>query len=224
MKFCSTILVLGVCLAAPLAVAQQATELTESLPAEGKLDEKGEPVGDGWSSLIAKLDGWNADDQYWKLADGVLHGDKTDGGKLHDHAWTKKEYGDFELHAVIKMNGKGANSGVCIRLKPTNADNAPGYQVDMGPGYWGCLWEERKAGMVQKFPKELADKLVKANDWNHYYVKANGHHIEAWLNGVKTIDIVHKEGHAKGSIGFQLCHGKKNTIVDVKTLLIREAK
>ncbi|MFT4551321.1 MAG: hypothetical protein ACI9UA_002561 [Pseudoalteromonas tetraodonis] len=223
MKIGSTILALCVFLTAPLAVAQQAKDLTKSLPAEGKLDDKGKPLGEGWSSLIAKLDGWNAEKQYWTLVDGILHGEK-DGGKLHDHAWTEKEYGDFELHAVIKMSGKGANSGVCIRLKPTNADNAPGYQVDMGPGYWGCLWEERKSGMVQKFPKDLADKLVKANDWNHYYIKANGHHIEAWLNGVKTIDIVHKEGHAKGSIGFQLCHGKKNTIVDVKTLLIRETE
>ena len=92
----------------------------------------------------------------------------------------------------------------------------------MGPGYWGCLWEERRSGMVQKFPKELANKLVKANDWNHYYIIAKGHHIQAWLNGVKTIDVVHDEGFAECAIGFQLCHGKKETIVDVKTLLIKE--
>ena len=52
------------------------------------------------------------------------------------------------------MSGKEANSGVCIRIQPTNADNAPGYQVDMGPGYWGSLFEERKAGMIQKYPTE----------------------------------------------------------------------
>ena len=205
------------------AYSQQSKDLTVSLPDSGKLDEKGGPAGDGWVSLISSLDDWNAEPEYWKLEEGVLHG-KSEGGKEHHHGWTKKEYGDFELHAVIRMSGEGANSGVCIRLNPTSPDNAPGYQIDMGPGYWGCLWEERRASMVQAFPKVQADKLVKEGDWNHYYIKAKGHHIEAWLNGVKTIDTVHNEGFEKGAIGFQLCHGNKTTIVDVKTLLIREAK
>ena len=152
----------------------------------------------------------------------MLHGE-SEGG-LHHHSWTKKKYSDFELHAVFRMTGKGANSGVCIRLRPENHDVCPGYQVDMGPGFWGCLWEEKRSGMVQKFPKELADKLVNTDDWNHCYIVAKGHHIQAWLNGVKTIDVVHKEGFLDGSIGFQLVHGKKHTVLDVKTLLVRESK
>lgn len=78
--------------------------------------------------------------------------------------------------------------------------------------------------MVQQYPKELADKLVKAGDWNHYYIIANGHHITAWLNGVKTIDTVHQAGFSEGVIGFQLCHGDKHTVLDVKALSIREMK
>jgi hypothetical protein len=65
---------------------------------------------------------------------------------------------------------------------------------------------------------------VKANDWNHYYIIANDHHIIAWLNGVKTIDTVHAAGFSEGAIGLQLCHGDKHTTVDVKTLYIRELK
>jgi len=103
-----------------------------------------------------------------------------------------------------------------------NADNVPGYQVDMGEGFWGSLWEEKRAGMVQQYPVELAHKLVIDGGWNHYYVIAKGHHIQAWLNGVKTIDIVHDAGFADGNIGFQLCHGDRHTTVDVKTLYIRE--
>jgi hypothetical protein len=78
--------------------------------------------------------------------------------------------------------------------------------------------------MVQKYPDSLAQKLVKANDWNHYYVIARGHHIQAWLNGVKTIDIIHETGFIDGPIGFQLCHERRHTIVDVKSLFIREIK
>lgn len=211
-------------LAGVSALAQQAKDLTPTLPDAGKLTD-GKPAGEGWVSLIPdeKLADWNAEPEFWSVKDGVLHGDSK-GGKLHHHGWTKKEYADFELHAVVKMSGEGANSGVCIRLRPTDPDNAPGYQVDMGPGYWGCLWEERRAGMVQKYPKDLADKLVKANDWNHYYIIAKGYHIQAWLNGVKTIDIVHEKGFESGAIGFQLCHGDKRTVLDVKTLWIKELK
>lgn len=196
--------------------------LKNTLPKEGKLVDA-KPVGKGWVNLIASLDDWNVSKEYWKLENGILHGDYS-GGEFHNYGYTKSTYKNFELNALVRMSGKDANSGVCIRIKPTNADNAPGYQVDMGPGYWGCLWEERKAGMVQQYPKELADKLVKENDWNHYYIIARDHHVQAWLNGVKTIDTVHAAGFTEGAIGFQLCHGDKHTVLDVKSLSVRELK
>ncbi|MEO6548992.1 MAG: DUF1080 domain-containing protein [Ferruginibacter sp.] len=183
------------------------------------VDDK--PTGKGWVNLIENLNDWNAEKPYWTLENGILHGDYP-GGKLHNYAYTKTIYKNYELNAVVRMTGDGANSGVCIRIHPTDADNAPGYQIDMGPGYWGCLWEERKAGMVQKYPEELANKLVKKNDWNHYYVIADGHHISAWLNGVMTIDTVHPGGFSEGAIGLQLCHGDKHTVLDVKTFYIRK--
>jgi hypothetical protein len=193
-----------------------------TLPKSGRLVD-GKPVGKHWVNLLDNPADWNMDTSAYTLSHGILHGDYY-GGKFHNFAWTKKLYRNFELQAVVKLEGKDANSGVCIRLNPVNADNAPGYQVDMGEGYWGCLWEEKRAGMVQKFSDNLAAKLVQINDWNHYYVIANGHHIEAWLNGVKTIDIVHPEGYETGSIGFQLCHGDKHTVLNVKCLYIKETK
>ena len=195
------------------------SRLLVTLPTEGKLI-KDKPVGKHWVNLLKSLDGWNADPKYWSLQHHVLHGDYA-GGKLHNFGWTKKTYQDFELNVVIRMTGKDANSGVCIRIHPVNADKVPGYQVDMGEGYWGSLWEEQRAGMVQLFPQDLVPRLVHAGDWNHYYVIAKGHHIQAWLNGVKTIDIVHEAGFADGNIGFQLCHGDKHTTIDVKSLYVR---
>ena len=202
------------------APVMQEDSLKITLPKEGRLTD-GKPVGKNWVNLLSSLEGWNIDTTAYKLSNGKLHGDYN-GGQFHNHAWTKKVYKDFELQALVKLDGKDANSGVCIRLNPVNADNAPGYQVDMGVGYWGCLWEEKRAGMVQKFSETLAAQLVKKQDWNHYYVIAKGHHIQAWLNGVKTIDIVHNEGFLEGAIGFQLCHGDKHTVLDVKTLYIKE--
>ncbi len=46
----------------------------------------------------------------------------------------------------------------------------------------------------------------------------------SWLNGVKTIDIVHYAGFSTGIIGFQLCHYRSSTSVDIKSLYIRETQ
>jgi len=201
--------------------AQQDTSFKITMPPNGKLNNN-KPVGKGWKSLLDTTL-WKAEGQYWQLNNGILHGE-TKAQDQHHYGYTKKVYTDFELNVMIKMTGnEEANSGVCIRIHPVNFDIVPGYQVDMGKGYWGSLWEEGRAGMVQKYPDSLAVKLVKANEWNHYYIIAKGHHIQAWLNGVKTIDIIHETGFLDGNIGIQLCHGKQRyTAVDIKTMYVRE--
>lgn len=143
----------------------------------------------------------------------------TPRGAEHHYAYTQAEYGDFEPHADVKL--VGYNSGLCIRIAPTSFDNVPGYQVDMGDGYWGCLWDERGQGMVAKFAEEDAAKLVRPNDWNHFHVHAKGHHIQIWLDGTLTVDTVDEEGRLAGPIGFQLCHGEKGTDASFKNVLIR---
>jgi hypothetical protein len=197
-------------------------EIPRELPPEGKLVD-GKPAGDGWHPVFSSdsLAGWKHEPEFWSLSKGVLTG-KYDGGPLHHYMYSEKEYGDFELHASVKMTGTNANSGVCIRTKPTSFDNVPGYQVDMGEGYWGCLWDERRDAMVDRFDPEAAKKLVKADDWNHFYIVAKGHHIQGWLNGVKTIDVIHPRGDAEGALGFQLTHGKNRKIhAQFKDLWIR---
>lgn len=203
--------------------AQSYISLKNTLPASGKLVND-KPVGKGWVNLLTSADDWNFETKYWQLNNNLFHGE-LDKENLHHYSYTKKSYGDFELNVMIKVVGdETANSGVCVRINPTSWDDAPGYQVDMGKGYWGSLWEERRAGMVQKFPDSLVSKVVKFNDWNHYYIIAKGHHIEAWLNGIKTIDIVHDAGFSEGKIGFQLCHLHEHTVVEIKSLFIREIK
>jgi hypothetical protein len=180
----------------------------------------GKPTGKGWVALVSPgLKGWKYEPEYWKFESGMFHG-LTPGTKDHHYAYTEKEYDDFELHADVKLVGN--NSGVCIRLAPTDFDNAPGYQIDMGDGYWGSLWDERGRGMVSKYPTEDAAKLVKQGDWNHYYIRARGHHIEAWLNGVQTMDVKDEKGRLTGRIGFQLCHGEnKMTDASFKNVYVR---
>jgi hypothetical protein len=203
------------------AVSLPAEELQATKPDESVL----KPAGDGWLPIFngKNLEGWTAEPEFWKADEGgILHG-HTPGTPEHHYAYTKKSYGDFELHADVKLVGN--NSGICIRIAPTSFDNVPGYQVDMGEGYWGCLWDERGRGMVAKYSKEDAAKLVKKDDWNHYYVRAEGHQIQAWLNGVKTIDVVDEKGLLAGPIGFQLCHGKGSmTDASFKNVVYRPIK
>ena len=223
MRFTKFMLATTLLCSGDLLLAQQDTALKITMPKAGKLVND-KPVGKGWINLLSTADDWNFEASFWQLNNKLLHG-SMGREKEHHYSYTKKKYSDFELNVMIKMVGdENANSGVCIRINPTSWDDAPGYQVDMGKGYWGSLWEERRGEMVQKFPDSLATLIVKQNDWNHYYIKAKGHHIEAWLNGVKTIDITHDAGYTFGNIGFQLCHYHSATTVDVKTLYIREIK
>ena len=135
-------------------------EIPREPPERGEL-VGGKPKGNDWQSLFKNdsLDGWRYESEFWSIADGVLTG-KYDGGKLHHYMYSEKEYENFEMHASVKMTGTKANSGVCIRTKPTSFDNVPGYQVDMGEGYWGCLWDERRDGMVDRFDPIAAQELV----------------------------------------------------------------
>jgi len=195
--------------------------LKKTLPKAGKMHHN-KPTGTGWVNLLQSPADWNFENAYWQFTDSSFHGE-MDKEKLHHYSYTKKSYRDFELNVMIRMVGdSNANSGVCVRINPTDFDNAPGYQVDMGKGYWGSLWEERRGNMVQKYPDVLVKKLVNQNDWNHYYIIVRGHHIQTWLNGVKTIDIIHDAGFLEGSVGFQLCHYHSQTAVDVKSFYIRE--
>jgi Domain of Unknown Function (DUF1080) len=204
-----------------VAMCLRAEDTTAAKPDDSVL----KPVGTGWLPLFngTNFDGWLAETNYWKMDEGgVMHG-ITPGTAQHHYAYTTNDYADFELHADVKLIGN--NSGICIRIKPENFDSVPGYQVDMGDGYWACLWEEHGRGKVVNYPKAEADKIVKQEDWNHYYIRAQAHHIQAWLNGVKTIEIVDEKGLLTGPIGFQLTHGVgKMTDASFKNVVYRPLK
>ncbi len=193
--------------------------LVFTLPEEGMLSS-GKPAGQGWENLLTNSKDWKFETDYWKFINGRVRGESK-GGDYH-YALTKKSYKNFELQAVLKMTGSSTNSGVGLRLQPKSLNEVHGYQADMGSGYWGCLWEEGGEGMLDEFPQKHVGRLVKESDWNHYYIKVEGEHIQAWLNGVQTINYKSASRFKEGPVGFELCHGQRHTILEVKTFLIRE--
>ena len=219
-KFAATVLFLAYCCFN--AYAQTDTTLKITLPVAGKLVHN-KPLGKGWVNLLdtQKL---KAEKKYWQFNTGILHGECKNENQ-HHYTFTKKTYKDFELNVLIKMTGSDdANSGVCIRIHPTDYDNVPGYQVDMGDGYWGCLWDEHhRQKKIVDFPKDDADKILHQSDWNHYYFRCVGHHITIFLNGIKTGDVEDEGGFEDGPLGFQLCHGA-NTVASFKNIYLKELK
>lgn len=186
--------------------------------------KNGKPTAKGFKSLFngKTLDGWVYEKGYWEVKDGAIVGDKKGKTPHHHYMFSAADYSDFELHIDVKMTGY--NSGVCTRIQPKSFDDVPGYQVDMGDGYWGCLWDEHhRQKKIFSFPKSEADKIVRAGDWNHYFVRMEGNRIAIYLNGVKTADGEDPDGFKSGPLGFQLCHGD-NTVAAFRNIYIKALK
>ena len=181
----------------------------------------GRPITKGWTSLFdgKTLKGWKYETGYWQVKDGAIVGDKGGVTPHHHYMFSDKDYGDFELHIDVKMTGY--NSGVCARINPKSYDDVPGYQVDMGKGYWGCLWDEHhRQKKIFDYPEAEADKILHKEDWNHYFVRMAGPHITIYLNGVKTAEGDDPGGFPSGPLGFQLCHGD-NTVASFRNIYVK---
>jgi len=184
----------------------------------------GKPVTRGWTSLFdgKTLKGWVGEKGYWAVQDGAIVGDKHGSTPHHHYMFSTRDFSDFEMHIDIKM--VGYNSGVCARIHPKDFDDVPGYQVDMGDGYWGCLWDEHhRQTKILDCPKETADKILHKDAWNHYYFRMVGDHITIFLNGIKTAEGDDPDGYKSGPVGFQLCHGD-NTVASFRNIYVKLIK
>ena len=156
--------------------------------------------------------------------------------------WTNGTVADFELRCSFKLvpgDSKGfANSGIQYRSKVMDSANwiVGGYQADMeaGPTYTGILYEERmtRGIMAARGEKVVWDKdgkkqvvgsvgdaaeigaAIKKGDWNDYVIIAKGNHLQHFINGKETVDVV-DECEAKramsGVLALQLHQGSPMT-------------
>jgi hypothetical protein len=53
--------------------------------------------------------------------------------------------------------------------------------------------------------KSEAGKAYNNDDWNHFKIKANGNHIQTWINDILATDAL-EDVWKSGFIGFQM-HG-----------------
>ena len=153
------------------------------------------------------LTGWVTPDDktLFSVEDGVIVGRTKGDLKKNEFLVTDKPYGDFILKAKIKFRGN--NSGIQFRSSRAPNGAVSGPQADVADGYWGLLYEERGRGILDQYPKEKAEALVKKGDWNEFEITAKGDHVIIKLNGTTVIDRTDPKFDKSGIIALQLHAG-----------------
>jgi hypothetical protein len=174
--------------------------------------------------------GWEGDvTKVWRIEDGAFTAGSLDKKQpRNEFLATTKAYGDFELTLEVKIAGTEGfvNGGIQFwseRLKDSN--EVRGFQADFGSGYDGALCDEsRRSGRdIVRPPVEVRDRALKKDDWNVYRIRAEGSHIQLWLNGVKTIDYIEKDSAIprRGVFAVQI-HGGANTQIWYRKIMVEE--
>jgi hypothetical protein len=140
--------------------------------------------------------------------------------KKNEFLVTDKSYGDFVLKVKVKI--RNGNSGIQIRSKRAPDGAVSGPQADVADGYWGLLYEERGRGILERYPEDKANALVKRGDWNDFVITAKGSHLTIDFNGTRIIDREDSEFAKEGIIALQLHVWKEPMEVRFKDIEIQE--
>jgi hypothetical protein len=165
-------------------------------------------------------------DQYWSVKNGAIVG--TGGDKkipFNTFLCSKNKYRDFELSFQVRLKGGMGNSGIQIRshIHDKAKFAVTGPQCDMGQQYWGSLYGENFGGMMKASDAKLVKEILKADDFNDYYIKCVGKHVTIKLNGKTTVDGDFAKLPDEGIIAFQI-HGGHVMEVTFKNIHFKELR
>lgn len=153
----------------------------------------GESLFDGKS-----LKGWTVqkgEEAYWRVEDGAIIGGSLKNKVPHNtFVSTDKRYGDFELTLQVKVEGERPNAGIQVRSeRKKDHHEMIGYQADVGPGWWGKLYDESRRNKVmgEWVSKEAAN--ASKDGWNDYKIRCEGKRIRIWINEILTCDFTEKD-------------------------------
>jgi putative membrane-bound dehydrogenase-like protein len=149
------------------------------------------------------LTGWRGDEKLWSVENGEIVG-KTSGLKKNEFLISELSLRDFRLALDVKLVDDKGNSGVQIRSQPIENGLMRGYQCDVGPGWWGKLYEEHGRALLES---KGGEQFVKKGDWNHYEIVAVGSRVRTWINGNLCVDRDDPEAARRGLTGLQLHSG-----------------
>jgi hypothetical protein len=109
----------------------------------------------------------------WSVEEGTIVG-RTSGLKRNEFLRSEMELRDFRLAFEVRLVGDAGNSGVQFRSRELEDGEMVGYQADIGPGWWGRLYEESGRGILAE---KTAEEHVVKDGWNRYEIEARGHHV-----------------------------------------------
>jgi putative heme-binding domain-containing protein len=145
---------------------------------------------------------WRGNEKLWSV-DGTELVGKTAGLAKNEFLVSEFSAGDFHLKLEVKLIGNAGNSGIQFRSQQT-AEGMLGYQADVGPGWWGKLYEEEGRALLWD---KSGESHVKNGEWNVYEVKAQGSKIQTWINGQLCVDLDDPKGAKRGVMALQLHSG-----------------
>jgi hypothetical protein len=146
------------------------------------------------------------------------------------------------------------NSGIQYRSKVVKPEYfvVAGYQADFecGKTYSGILYEEKGRGILAKRGEKVvvresedpkkpklevtgqiaaSDDIqakIKPADWNEYKIVAKGNHLQHFINGQLTIDVVDETavGAKSGVLALQLHKGPTGMTVQFKDMVLKTDK
>jgi hypothetical protein len=173
------------------------------------------------------LAGWEGNTNTFRVESGSIVAGSLDRKQPHNEFLaTTQEFGNFDLKMQFKLEGTNGfvNAGVQFWSQRIPKDEMIGYQSDIGAGYTGGLYDESRRKKVLQMPsKELQKKAEKIGDWNDYRIRAEGKHIEQWLNGEKTVDYTETDADIpqRGKFGLQI-HGGAFSKIQYRNIVIEE--
>ena len=187
--------------------------------------QKKYPLFDGRS-----FRGWDGDTvKMWRIEKGALVGGSLkETVPQNNFLCTRQSYSNFILSLKFKLIGHSGfiNAGVQFRSQRLKdpAHEMTGYQADIGPKYWGSLYDESRRNKTLVQPDSITiARLVRTNDWNDYQISCDQRHIKIFLNGELTVDYTEQDQSLpqSGLIGLQI-HGGGKAEVHYKDIMITE--
>jgi putative membrane-bound dehydrogenase-like protein len=139
----------------------------------------------------------------WSVENGEIVG-KTAGLAHNEFLKSSLELGDFELSFEVRLANNAGNSGVQFRSRALEGGDVEGYQADIGPGWWGKLYEEHGREVLWD---KSGERAVVAEGWNRYRIEARGSRVRTWINDQPCVDLDDPQGARRGIVALQLHSG-----------------
>ncbi|MEZ0254015.1 MAG: DUF1080 domain-containing protein [Chthoniobacter sp.] len=204
--------------------------------------------GDGKAIFNGKdLESWDGDRRFWSVANGAIRGETSLDCMPATNTfliWRGGALKDFELRLKVRL--RNGNSGVQYRSRDLGKWTVAGYQVELdnGAGKSGFLYEERGRKFLalvgekveiepQQKPKVVgllalkkdlvASNYYKSQQWNDYRIVARGNHLEHFINGVQTVDVVDNDSKGRsleGVLALQI-HVGPPMLVEFKDIFLK---